>query len=93
MPKNSVGLSQVNYDLVKKEAGRRGVSMAAYVNSVLDQIGVADRDEKVILTIPSSLTKKNKEAFCAWLQIRMEALMTIYYPCREKKNATNVATN
>lgn len=92
MPKNSVGLSQLNHDLVKKEADRRGISMASYVNSVLDQIGVADRGEKVILTIPASLTKKNKEAFRTWLQMRMEALMAIYYPCREKNNA-NVAAS
>ena len=60
MPKvNSVGLKKELHALLKKAATRRGVSMTEYVNDLIEQVGVADKDAKVILSVRSHLTKNN----------------------------------
>lgn len=76
----TVGLTKENHELLKKAAVRRGVNMSVVANAILQEFGVADRDEKVILTIPSNLTKRNKEGFKEWVRSRMDALMNAYYP-------------
>lgn len=67
------------HSLIKKAAAKKGISMSSYVNNLIDQVGVADKDTKVILTIPSDLIKKNKAGLEEWLKVRMDALVKVYY--------------
>lgn len=91
---NSIGLTKDNYDNLKKAAANRGTSMTAYLNSLIDQVGIADKDEKVILSIPMTLTRRNEEALRRWLLSRVEALVDAYYPKKvERKVNVDVAAN
>ena len=77
--KNTIGVSDENYTALKVAAVRKGKSIASIANGLIEQVGIADSDEKVILSIPTSLTKRNKEGLRSWLESRMEALINIYY--------------
>lgn len=89
--KSTIGVSKENYTALKKAATQKGTSIASVVNSLIEQVGVADKDEKVILSIPMSLTRRNKDALRQWLETRMDALINIYYP--EKSHAADAETN
>lgn len=81
MPKgHSIGINDNNYDSLKKGAANRGVSITGLANSIIEDLGVADKTEKVILSIPPSLTKRNKDELRKWLQVRIDAIMAAYYP-------------
>lgn len=75
-----VTVSDENYNGLKKAAAARGVSMASFVNNLIENFGVDDKSEKVILSIPSPLTRKNAEGLKDWLKVRMEAIVKAYYP-------------
>lgn len=74
-----VELTKETGELVKKVAAKKGISIASYVNNLIDQVGVADKGVKVILTVPSDLIKKNKAGLEEWLKVRMDALVKVYY--------------
>ena len=80
-----VDLTIANHELLKKAATRKGISIFALANNLLEDIGIADKEEKVILSIPSSLTRKNKDALRQWLHSHVATIVNAYYP--EKINA------
>jgi hypothetical protein len=79
------------HESLKKAATKRGMTLIDYVNSLIEQIGVADKDEKVILSVPTNLLRKNKDGLKQWLDLRVHALVDAYYP--RKKENVDVATN
>lgn len=80
MTEMRVGVSNDKYELLKKAAEKRGVSIKSLVDNIIEKVGIADKEEKIILSVPVSLTKRNKEAFKEWLQIKADALVGMYYP-------------
>lgn len=84
MAKNSVGLTDSNYEMLKKVASDKNTSLSGFVNTILKEFAVENKDEKVILTVPSLLTKRNKEQLREWLQLRMNAIIAAYYPEKER---------
>lgn len=84
-------LTQANHEALKKASVRKGVSIFSLVNNLLEDVGLADKEEKVILSVPITLTRKNRDGLKQWLQNRMEAVLAAYYP-KEKTNA-DVKTN
>ncbi len=77
---NAVTLTKKNYDAVKEAADRRGVNVYALVNALIKDVGVADGEEKVILCVPSHLTKENKDGLFDWLQASVDKIVDSYYP-------------
>ena len=86
---HSVGITKENYELLKQGAALKGTSMQSLVNNLIRDIGIADKTEKVILCVPSSLTKRNKEGLREWLQSRLNAVLAAYYP--ENREVTHAA--
>lgn len=76
MGKMSVGLSDDNYEKVRKVALQRETSMAAYLNSILDQIDLSHKGERIVLSVPPKI---KKEELKKWLLDRVDSIVDLYY--------------
>jgi hypothetical protein len=76
----SVEITPENHALLKKVSSQRGKSMSAIINDLIRDYGIADKEKKVILSVPTSLVKNNKEGLREWLKIRMYTIMSAFYP-------------
>ena len=83
MAKNSVGLTDNNYETLKKVASNKKTSLSGLVNMILKEFADDSKDEKVIISVPSLLTKRNKDQLREWLRLRMDAIVEAYYPGRK----------
>jgi len=77
---NSVSLTKKNYDTLKDAADKRGMNVYTLVNALLKDIGIADNEEKLILCLPSHLTKGSKDDLRVWLETRIDKIVDSYYP-------------
>lgn len=77
---NSVSLTKKNYEALKAAAEKQGTSVYTLVNTILKDVGVAEGEEKVVLCVPSHLTRDNRDALWDWLDSRAEAILRAYYP-------------
>jgi hypothetical protein len=75
-----IEIEQETHEIVKKSAEAKGVSMVSYVNQTIKDVGIANKDAKVIITIPSNLLKNNKDKLAGWLKQKMQAIVQAYYP-------------
>lgn len=70
-----IDLTDENSDLVKKAAGKRGVSMNKFVNDVLTNLGINDKTiTPIILQVPIEHIKK-PDGFEAWFDVKKAALL------------------
>lgn len=74
-----IELTQETHGFIKEAATKAELSIPAYMDKLIQQVGIANKDEKVILSIPSRLIKKDKEGLQRWLQERMDAIVKKYY--------------
>lgn len=77
---NSVTLTKKNYDALKEAADKKGTNVYTLLNALLKDIGVADKEEKIILCVPHNLASDNKDGLRSWLETSVEKIIGAYYP-------------
>lgn len=88
-----IEISEECHKTVKKISDRKKISMRHFIETLVKEIGLEDKEEKLIMSVPAHLTKRNKDGMKEWLQTRTDAILNAYYPNKEKINGIISQTN
>jgi len=79
--KNEVILYKKTNEAITKLAEKKGITRAATLNTLLENVGVGNDNVKpVVLQIPVELVKDNKVALETWLTHRTAGITKLFYP-------------
>lgn len=79
--KTEVYIQKQNYEELNSLATKKGVTVSAALNELLQNIGLGKSDVKpVVFHIPSELLANDKAGLQNWLEHKSSGLLNLFYP-------------